>query len=118
MAPEELNPGTNAMILSPEGLGICEPAIAMASILELTDPRTGERDHISTQYVPEPETYYLVRHCLNGSVVTKSVPTKYMAIPKLHIGQTVFLDHNLRIWWDRKVRFRDYASWIGLDGPF
>jgi hypothetical protein len=118
MASEEPKAGTNAIILSTEGPGIYEPAIAMASILELTDPRTGEGHHTPTHYVSEPETYYLVKHCLGGRLVTESVPAKHLRIPKFCIGQRVFLGHNLRFWWDRKGRFRHYASKIGLDGPF
>jgi hypothetical protein len=115
---QDLRPGSAAIALSPEGLGIYAPATAMASILELTDPHAGEGHHPPTNYVPEPETFYLIRYCLNDRVVTESVPAAHLRAPKFYIGQTVFLDHNLDFWWDRKGRFCNQALNIGYAGPF
>lgn len=66
MATKDLEPDTKVVVLSPEGIGIDKPATAMATILELTGSHTGEGTTHSRTYVPEPESYRLIRHCLSG----------------------------------------------------
>jgi hypothetical protein len=74
MATKDLEPGTKVVVLFPEGLGIDEPATAMATILELTVPPTGASHHTPMHHTPELQTFCLIRHCLDGREVVESVP--------------------------------------------
>jgi hypothetical protein len=118
MVTKDLEPGTKVVVLFPEGLGIDEPATAMATILELTDPPTGASHHTFMHHAPELQTFNLIRHCLNGREVVESVPAVHIRRPEFQIGQMVFLDHNLDFTWDHSSRFHEDESGFGLDGPF